>query len=188
MAPGIKQEMGPHCCLPVSAALSSLLARFGYESRVLAVTALFCDVRHKAALFQSTVDEGGRPDVLQRRFHVYALGAYGDDVEPRAGGTRLPGLTVAAHAVVLIDQPRLLVDVTADQLNAMGAGLPDHLLLWPPRSFPATERRLVTDAPPRHLAIYDWCEDDQAALPSDAALTERHVDGMEAHLRTHLGA
>lgn len=154
-----------------------VLGRFGYSAQIVAVTALFCPIDRELELFRSTVGQGGDPRKLQRPFQVIALGGYDDSVAPVEGVSLLPGMTVAAHAVLLIEHPRALLDLTADQLNGHGITLPPVIFSAVERQFPMQVRRTVSR---EHglLALYDHIPQDQENLPVLATPNEAQVDAL----------
>lgn len=161
-----KAEAGSNVCVYASSALAALLREAGYSARLLAVTALFCEERYRKQLFDPAAEDRGTGSILQRRFDVSALGGYDNDVQPIPGVSRLPDMPTAAHVVVLLERPRVLLDPTADQVKAPGALLmPSLVSVDAPADFPDKEPRLVARPSPGLLGVYDWIAKDQVHCP-----------------------
>jgi hypothetical protein len=158
LVPSFRQLLGPRSCIQTSLLLQGILERFGYVSRVLAVTSIYVPSGNAAAL------RGHQSHDVAVIGQSFVFGNYDSKFRPMHGELTMPGFDLAAHAVVLVKQPATLVDLTADQLNTIGANLPPEILLSAGADFPEPDSRLVGVLPDGRVAAYDWIESDQHRL------------------------
>lgn len=163
-----KDEFGAQTCTTVSVLVAEVLSRFGYRT-------IACPVN---ALIMTSAGEA-----------CFSLGAYSEALRPLPGGTEITGFETAAHVVNVVKEPRLLIDMTLDQVNdlgspARGLTLPPIFACPLPGDFPIppTSRRLSIDDDGHWMIQYDWLAEDRGVLHR-ARLDAPRYDRIAADLR-----
>lgn len=178
----VKDGIGSDSCVHVSLMISEILNRVGYRTvvqpvNVAVLPANYFDINQTSAVGSS----------------IFTLGSYNEYLVPVAGGTNIEGWHTAAHAIVMLKQPRLLLDASLDQINtwtgAVQVGLRVPAVVvgrLDKHPLPGEAKRVaLADG---WVAQYDWLAEDRAVLKRALRPSEWYDQRAEQLRRLVAGA